>query len=110
MFLPGNSWPKTEDVLDKHIAFAFAKRKKYGYRQEQGNSWDQYGDSSSAASASASAEESGRGMRSKSEGLRSMRYSQPTEDTTLGRTGPVKSGIRNLTSILRDGMRQPAAC
>ena len=47
--LPGNPWPKTEEVLDKNNAFAFAKRKKYGYRQEQGNSWDQYGDSSSAA-------------------------------------------------------------
>ena len=65
--LPGNPWPKTEEVLDKNTAFAFTQRKKYGYRQEQGNSWDQYGDSSSAASASASAEDSGRGNRSKSE-------------------------------------------
>ena len=109
--LPGNPWPKSEEVLDKNTAFAFTKRKKMAIgREEQGNSWDQYGDSSSAASASASAEESGRECTARVRStrmhmppnfircslLRSMMYSQPTEDITLGRTGPVKSGLLNL--------------
>ena len=43
--LPTNPWPKAEEILSKKNAFAFTKRKKYWYRPEQGNSWDQYGDS-----------------------------------------------------------------
>ena len=49
--LPANPWPKTEEALTKNNAFAFANKKRYGYRQEQGNRWEQYGDSSSAAAA-----------------------------------------------------------
>ena len=44
---------------------------------------------------------------------RSVMYSQPTEDPTLGRTGPVKSGIPQpgykAPSFQHMGMRQPAA-
>ena len=43
------------------------KRKMYWKKPGQGNSWDQYGDSSSAASASASAEEGGKGAHTMSE-------------------------------------------
>ena len=55
---PTNPWPKKSDSLTKKNAFA-KKRKSYWRRPEQGNNWDQNGDSSSAASASASAEEGG---------------------------------------------------
>ena len=54
-------------ILSKKDAFAFTKRKTYWRKPEQGNNWDQYGDSSSAASASVSAKEGGRGVSNKSE-------------------------------------------
>ena len=60
--LPDPPWPKTADC------FAVAKKRRYSHRQGQGDSWDQYGDSLSAASALASAKEGGRyGMLGKSE-------------------------------------------
>ena len=65
--LPANPWPKNEHPVTKKNAIAFTKRKFCWRRPEQGNSWDQYGDSSSAASASASAKEGGRGTYSMSE-------------------------------------------
>ena len=58
---PTNPWPKKNESVTNENAFAIAKRKLYWKRLGQGNSWDQYGDSSSAASASASAEEGGKG-------------------------------------------------
>ena len=55
--LPANPWPKAEEVLSKKTAFAFTKRKKYWYRPEQGNNWDEYGDSSLGACVAAFDEE-----------------------------------------------------
>ena len=47
--LPTNPWPKPVETVTKKNAFAFTKRKTYWKRPEQGNNWDQYGDSFSAA-------------------------------------------------------------
>ena len=59
---PNNPWPREleTEMRDNAFAFAVQKRKVYWKRQGQGNRWDQYGDSSSAASPSASAEEGGK--------------------------------------------------
>ena len=54
-----NPWPKEKESETRDTAFAVQKRKMQWKRQGQGNSWDQYGDSSSAASP-ASAEEGGK--------------------------------------------------
>ena len=48
-----NPWPKASEAIEKDTGFSVAKKKRYGWEpgQEQGNSWDRYGDSSSATSA-----------------------------------------------------------
>ena len=105
--LPDTRWPKTAEVVNKDTAFAVAKKKRYSHRQEQGNSWDQYEDSSSAASAPASTEEGGRyGIRG-ARGLptlwvavrcrlpQSMMYSQPTEEIILVHIEIATSGLRS---------------
>ena len=47
-----NPWPRSDEIVNKKNAFAaFTKWKTYSRRPEQGNCWDQYGNSSSAASA-----------------------------------------------------------
>ena len=65
---PKNPWPR-EGVRDWRYRFCRTgqKRKIHWKKQGQGNSWDQYGDSSSAASPSASAEEGGKETHSVSE-------------------------------------------
>ena len=58
--LPNNPWPREKEAETRDTAFAVQKRKIQWKRQGQGNRWDQYGDSSSAASPSADAEEGGK--------------------------------------------------
>ena len=50
---PKNLWPKRNEIETRETAFAMQKRKLSCKKQGQGNRWDQYGDSSSAASPSA---------------------------------------------------------
>ena len=57
---PTNPWPRERETETRETAFAVQKRKAYWKRPGQGNSWDQYGDSSSAAAPSADAEEGGK--------------------------------------------------
>ena len=64
---PMNPWPREGETETRDTAFAVQKRKIHWKRQGQGNLWDQYGDSSSAASPSVSAEEGGKGRRIMSE-------------------------------------------
>ena len=64
---PNNPWPKEKESETRDTAFAVQKRKMQWKRQGQGNSWDQYGDSSSAASPLASAEKGGKETHSMSE-------------------------------------------
>ena len=61
---PVNPWPKKNESHTRENALIMTKRKMYWKRPGQSNSWDQYGDSSSATSASASAEEGGKGVHS----------------------------------------------
>ena len=46
---PKNPWPREKETETRDTAFAVQKRELHWKRQGQGSSWDQYGDSSSAA-------------------------------------------------------------
>ena len=123
-----NPWPTRNKSETKETAFALQKRKGYWKRQGQGNSWDQYGDSSSAACPSASAEEGGNETHSVSEkankwGLwppeSSSKHVQPAQPYKLQPANRGESGwadwareVRRSQSEYRDcssnGMRLPA--
>ena len=130
---PSTPWPKEKESETRDTAFDVQKRKMRWKRQGQGNSWDQYGDSSSAASPSASAEEVGKETHSMSEKankwgggahgshlrravsmcslLNHADYSKPIEAKASGQSGLAKLDNRSLrigTTVPRSGARLPA--
>ena len=107
-------WPRDEEKEASDIARA-TKRKPYAHRR-QGNRWDQYGESSSAASSEARIasdyvqSESTWGPYESAHRDKRIDFKRPTEGKANGPDGLATSDNRSRTTgvVLLSGSRLPA--